>query len=132
MGDISILSFDPTKNLPSYGSGGMILTDDYDMYLICRDLKDNGKFGDHHTPGTNSKMSEVDCAQMNVKLKYFDEWQRRRTEIAEYYTQELCQYVDVPNTTKGAVHAWHKYVIKVASRHNLKQYLAQKIAKHLK
>lgn len=56
LGDVSVLSFDPTKNLPNYGSGGMILTDDYDIYQTCLSLRDNGKINQHDWAGTNSKM----------------------------------------------------------------------------
>lgn len=123
LGDISVLSFDPTKNLPNYGSGGMVLTDSVDIANTLRDLRDNGKHTEHDTPGTNSKMSEVDCAHMLIKLKYFDEWQQRRTEIANYYNMELANYVDIPKTTEGTVHAWHKYVIRVQDRESLKNNL---------
>ena len=68
-------------------------------------------------------MSEADCAQMLVKLKYFDSWQQRRTEIAEYYSDQLSRYVDVPATTPGTVHAWSKYVIRTASRNTLRAHL---------
>jgi len=126
MGDISVLSFDPTKNLPNYGSGGMILTDDVKLWEVCRNLADNGKPDNHMYIGTNSKISEADCAQMLVKLNHFDAWQRRRTEIAEYYTQELYQYVDVPVPTSGTTHAWHKYVIRVYNRSGLFNQLHQR------
>lgn len=112
LGDISVLSFDPTKNLPNYGSGGMILTDDDDVADICYNLRDNGKRSSHSMVGTNSKMSESDCAQMLVKLKYFDEWQRRRSAIAEYYTDRISNYVDPILPAEGVTHAWHKYVIR--------------------
>jgi len=126
MGTVSVLSFDPTKNLANYGSGGMILTDDLNIYETCRGLRDNGKTGIlyHEYPGTNSKMSESDCAQLLVKLNYFDSWQRRRAEIAAYYTEELYQYVDFPVTTEGTTHAWSKYVIQTHSRTSLQAYLS--------
>ena len=124
MGDISILSFDPTKNLNNYGSGGMVLCDTLDQVKTLMDLRDNGKTNGHDTPGTNSKMSESDCAQMLVKLKHFDRWQRRRTEIANYYNQELSDFVDTPKTTEGATHAWHKYVIKSDDRSELQNFLS--------
>ena len=125
LGDVSVLSFDPTKNLNNYGSGGMILVDNLADAKFIKDLRDNGKFNSHDNPGTNSKMSESDCAQLLIKLKYFNKWQQRRQEIAEYYNTELQNIVDVPNTTVGTVHAWSKYVIKCTSRHALQQNLAE-------
>lgn len=126
MGDISVLSFDPTKNLPNYGSGGMVLTDDPETYRLLRDLRNNGKSTGHEVPGTNSKMSEADCAQMLIKLKYFDAWQQRRTEIADYYTANMPEWVDTPTVTPGATHAWHKYVIKVMDRESLRLHMSMK------
>ena len=111
LGDVSVLSFDPTKNLPNFGSGGMILTDDPELWKLFRNLRDNGKFEGFGIPGTNSKMSESDCAQMLIKLKYFDQWQRRRTEIANYYTRHLSNYVKVTDVRPEIIHAWHKYPI---------------------
>jgi len=124
LGDISVLSFDPTKNLPNYGSGGMVLTDDHRIYTMLQDLRDNGKLTDHEIAGTNSKMSEADCAQMLIKLSHFDCWQARRTEIAEYYSDNLPEWITKPKTTKGTVHAWHKYVIKADDRSSLQLHLA--------
>jgi dTDP-4-amino-4,6-dideoxygalactose transaminase len=124
LGDISVLSFDPTKNLPNYGSGGMVLTDDYDTALAILDLRDNGKMGVHSYPGTNSKMSEADCAQMLVKLQYFDAWQKRRTAIADYYIEQLHPYVDIIMPNKHVEHAWHKFVMRVESRDKFKHHLA--------
>jgi dTDP-4-amino-4,6-dideoxygalactose transaminase len=123
LGDLSVLSFDPTKNLGNYGSGGMVLTDDYDLYEVVRNLRDNGKFDDHHMSGTNSKMSESDSAQMLVKLKYFDQWQARRTDIAEYYTEELDNVAGISTipVTEHAEHSWHKYAIHVRDRLGVKQ-----------
>jgi dTDP-4-amino-4,6-dideoxygalactose transaminase len=128
LGDISVLSFDPTKNLPNYGSGGMVLVDNLYDAKILRDLRDNGKTNDHDYPGTNSKMSEVDCAQMILKLEHFDAWQQRRTEIAEYYNEELadCRLIDIPTHSTDVVHAWHKYVIRTSDRSKLKHHLAMR------
>jgi dTDP-4-amino-4,6-dideoxygalactose transaminase len=123
MGDISVLSFDPTKNLNNYGSGGMILTDDYEIYQTCLSLRDNGKMI-HDIPGTNSKMSEADCAQMLVKLNHFDSWQRRRSEIANYYIDQLYQYCDILIPNPDVTHAWSKFVLRTSNRNSLMHHLS--------
>jgi dTDP-4-amino-4,6-dideoxygalactose transaminase len=119
LGDVSCLSFDPTKNLNNYGSGGMILTDDPAIWELVNDYHDNGKGNEHIQSGTNSKMSEADCAQMLVKLKYFDQWQKRRAEIAKYYTEELDGLVGIPPVDMNVEHAWSKFVIHHHSRSSL-------------
>jgi dTDP-4-amino-4,6-dideoxygalactose transaminase len=123
MGDVSILSFDPTKNLNNYGSGGMILTDDFEIYSRCLALRDNGKMS-HDVPGTNSKMNESDCAQMLIKLKHFDSWQQRRAEIADYYIDQLYQYCDILVPNKDVTHAWHKFVLRTNNRNSLMHHLS--------
>jgi dTDP-4-amino-4,6-dideoxygalactose transaminase len=124
-GDLSILSFDPMKNLPNYGSGGMVLTNNPEFYRYLLDLRDNGKHDEFISAGTNSKMSESDCAAMNVKLRYFDDWQQRRAEIAEYYDSRLGDYVTLPQTDPKVVHSWHKYVIQTDRRNELKTFLSR-------
>ena len=118
LGHLSVLSFDPTKNLPNYGSGGMVLTDDWATFQTLRNLRDNGKEDGHVSHGTNSKMSESDCASMLVKLKHFDTWQRRRTEIAEFYTDNLKNHVRVTNVSAEVEHAWHKFPIWFEDTHS--------------
>lgn len=124
LGTISCLSFDPTKNFANYGSGGMILTNEPSIHSAICDLKNNGKFSDHSTIGTNSKMSEVDCAQMLVKIKYFDRWQERRQKIAEFYNDNISQNENlrlIPIRSK-VTHAWSKYVVHT-SKYNLISHL---------
>lgn len=126
LGNVSVLSFDPTKNLNNYGSGGMLLTDSPIIYNELRDLRDNGKYQGFLSAGTNSKMSESDCACMLVKLKYFNDWQKRRTDIANFYTEHLKDYVTPVLPRQGITHSWHKYVIttnKEGIRSDLAQYL---------
>jgi dTDP-4-amino-4,6-dideoxygalactose transaminase len=120
LGDISVLSFDPTKNFNNFGSGGMILTDSPAVYENLRDLRNNGKYGGFLNYGTNSKMSEVDCAQMAVKLGHFPKWQKRRTEIAEYYIQHLRGYTDIIEPSEDVESAWSKFVIRVENRGEFK------------
>jgi dTDP-4-amino-4,6-dideoxygalactose transaminase len=64
-------------------------------------------------------MCEADCAQMLIKLKYFDGWQARRKEIAEYYTTELDGWVGTPIVDPNVEHAWSKYVIHHSARSSL-------------
>lgn len=124
LGFASLLSFDPTKNLPNFGSGGMILTDSEELDWYARNFKDNGKSSGLMVPGTNSKMSEVDCAQMLVKLNHFDAWQERRAKIANFYTECLHGvFAECPVANPDVVHAWHKYVIQLVDRDALKAYL---------
>jgi len=116
------ISFDPTKNLPSSGNGGAIVTNDEKLYLYASSYRDNNK-PYFHDAGSNSKMSEQDCAQILVRTKYIDEWQKRRSDIAKYWCDK---FKDLPinclSDTKDP-HAHQKFVMYLADRNSLHTHL---------
>ena len=125
VGRATAISFDPMKNLNAYGNGGALTTDIPDVYYFAQEWRDNAK-PNHHTAGTNSRMSEIDCAQMLVKTKYIDQWQARRRKIAEYWCERLHNtgirsLIDEHNSYN---HAFHKFVIFTEGRDILQRNLA--------
>ena len=116
------ISFDPTKNLNSSGNGGAIVTNDEKLYLYASSYRDNCK-PYFHDVGTNSRMSELDCAHLLVRVKYIDEWQNRRKEIAKFWCQS---FKDLPLTclsdTKDP-HAHQKFVMYLPDRNSLFTHL---------
>lgn len=122
VGDGMAISFDPTKNLPASGNGGAIVTNDQALYDWVNVLKNNGK-SEHYYPGTNSKMSELECAHLLVKTRYITEWQDRREQIRKYY---LNRFFDMPFKCLSESfenHADQKFVIYTQSRNELHDYL---------
>jgi dTDP-4-amino-4,6-dideoxygalactose transaminase len=122
VGDGMAISFDPTKNLPSSGNGGAIITNDRSLYDWANVMKNNGK-PDHFYPGTNSKMSELECAHLLVRTKYIDRWQSRREQIRNYY---LDRFEDMPFRCLSEPfdkHSDQKFVIYTQDRNELYQYL---------
>jgi dTDP-4-amino-4,6-dideoxygalactose transaminase len=128
VGEAAAISFDPTKNLANYGNGGAIVTARRDLYEFARDYVSNGKHFNHSEIGTNSRMSEIDCAQLLVKTKYVDQWQRRRAEIAAHWCERLSLTPVRPliNQTNYHSHCYHKFVIEVDDRDLVQQQLAQR------
>lgn len=123
------ISFDPTKNLPSSGNGGAVVTDDKSLYDFVHAYRRHGgeKFA---FAGTNSCMSEQDCAQLLVRTKYIDQWQLRRAEIARYWVdlfQDLplrCLCEDQHNkadliSASPQKHAYQKFVVYTSDRYAL-------------
>jgi dTDP-4-amino-4,6-dideoxygalactose transaminase len=118
------ISFDPTKNLPSSGNGGAIVTNDEQLYLYAVKYRDNNK-PYFHDVGTNSKMSEQDCAQILVRAKYIDDWQNRRGEIAKYWCNT---FKDLPLKCLSDTHDPHahqKFVMYMDDRNKLQSYLKE-------
>ena len=119
------ISFDPMKNLPCYGNGGAIVTDAADLAYFAREWKDNGK-PSHHYVGTNSRMSELDCAHMMVKTRYIDQWQSRRRAIATFWLERLSKNTHIKTLIDSknlSTHALHKFVIHVDNRDQLRKML---------
>ena len=117
VGNATAISFDPMKNLNAYSNGGAVVTDDIDLLEFAREWTNNGK-PKHTSIGTNSQMSEIECAQMMVKTKHIDTWQARRANICLYWMGRLKNtgvrsLIDVHNFE---THAYHKFVIDVDQR----------------
>lgn len=111
------ISFDPTKNLPSSGNGGAIVTNNEHLYLFASRYKDNCK-PYFESIGTNTKMSEQDCAQILVRTKYIDKWQNRRQQIAQYWCDN---FKNLPITCLNATtepHAHQKFVLYMSDRNS--------------
>ena len=124
MGSCSAISFDPMKNLSAYGNGGAIVTNNQDLAMFAEQLRNNGKPA-HNIVGTNSRMSELDCACLLVKTQYLTQWQARRTAISKHYIQRfknanLRCLIDDTNIHN---HAHHKFVIEVDNRDQLQHQL---------
>jgi dTDP-4-amino-4,6-dideoxygalactose transaminase len=124
MGMASVISFDPTKNFSNYGNGGAVVTNDFELYNFLLECRSHGK-PSGRIAGTNSRMSEVDCAQMLVKTRYIDTWQQRRREIANHWCMQfknagIRTLIDVSNFD---THCYHKFVIDVDNRDEVKKLL---------
>lgn len=79
----AIFSLFPTKILGACGDAGIIVTDDENIYVKCRDLRSHGE------NGTNGRMDEIQAAILLAKLPYLDSWIRRRKEIVDMYDAGL-------------------------------------------
>ncbi len=91
-GDGGCFSFYPFKILGGYGDGGAITTNDKDVYLFCKRMRFNGEereTGEYHGHGFTCLLDNLQAAFLDVKLKKFPAWIKRRKEIAEKYKQAL-------------------------------------------
>jgi dTDP-4-amino-4,6-dideoxygalactose transaminase len=122
VGDAMAISFDPTKNLPASGNGGAIVTNDRNLWEFAHSYRSNGK-NDHTMYGTNSRMSEQECAQILVRAKYIDKWQWRRKQIRHYYLDEFKNLPFRCLSRDHSVHADQKFVIYTDNRDDLNQHL---------
>ncbi len=129
LGDIGCFSFYPTKNLGAYGDGGIVVTNDEELYnslIMLRNYGEVKKFTSK-IEGFNSRLDEIQAAVLRVKLKHLDTWTNKRREIATLYQQLLFNSnVQLPCERKWAKHVYHLFVIRINKRDALKDYLQER------
>ncbi len=128
MGCCGAFSFYPTKNLGAYGDAGMVVTDDPDLADRVRSLRQYGwkERNLSEEIGVNSRLDEMQAAVLRVKLKYLDQWNARRIELADRYTKLLTGLnIQLPAVPAGYKHIFHQYVIRTSNRDALRQYLKE-------
>jgi dTDP-4-amino-4,6-dideoxygalactose transaminase len=87
-GDIATFSFYPTKNLGASGDGGALATNDFNLNVRLRKLRQYGwgeKYRIEISGGTNSRLDEVQAAVLSLKLPFLDGWNQKRREIHARY-----------------------------------------------
>jgi dTDP-4-amino-4,6-dideoxygalactose transaminase len=129
MGNLGAFSFYFTKNLGAYGEGGMITTNDPELNRKIRMLRDHGseKRYYHEMVGWNARIDELQAAALRIKLPYLDKWNEQRRNHASFYNEALKKIgVISPKESKYNRHVYHLYVIRTATRDELKEWLNQR------
>jgi len=128
IGDATVFSFYPTKNVTS-GRGGMLTTDDDALADRCRLLALHGMSNDawdRYTErgswayrvlaaGYNYAMSDYQAALGHAQFARLDEFQRHRRRLAERYNERFATVPQLiaPRERAGTTHAWHLYVVRL-------------------
>lgn len=129
-GHVAAWSFCQDKIITTAGEGGMITTDDPELYERMWSLKDHGKSRAktlekptqpgfrwlHDELGNNGRMTEVQAAIGRVALRRLDEWIDRRTQNAQQLMTALeGEVIAFPKPRSGLKHAYYKLYGKVRS-----------------
>ena len=123
-GDISAFSFCQDKILTTIGEGGMVVTDDIELWERAWSFKDHGKDWSltqepgepgkyrflHTSFGTNWRMTEVQAAVGRIQLSRLDQWHSERVKNATYLRQLLgdCPNLFFPVCAEGYEHAYYR------------------------
>lgn len=129
-GDASGFSFYPGKNLGALGDGGAITTNDEELANTVRVLANYGseKKYSNLLKGVNSRLDELQAAVLRVKLKYLDNENEKRRNIAKVYDNKIINSeLKLPSAPEaGNRHVYHLYVVRVANRSHFQDYLNSK------
>ena len=131
LGDIAAFSFYPTKNLGAFGDGGMVVTDrgDWAEQIKLRRMHGMINKDEFVTDGINSRLDELQAAILTVKLRYLDQWNENRIELANAYISQLDPDLYAPQKIDEAIrHVYHVFSVLVnkGNRDALVRHLEQR------
>ena len=127
-GDAVAWSFYPGKNLGAMGDGGAVTTNDAQLADRIRVLRNYGSRVKYvnEVQGYNSRLDPLQAAILRVKLVHLDDWNARRSVIAQLYQQGLAECgLMLPQVPAWAEPVWHLYVIQHPQRDALQQALTK-------
>jgi len=126
-GDVSCISFDPTKIVSAFGTGGAVLTNNENYYNTLKMLIHHGRneAGDFEILGYNSKIPEISATLINSQLSQLDQTITKTNNIAKRYISKLAHLADIKLLSLNFedISTYHKFVILAEKRDKLKQYL---------
>lgn len=152
LGDVGCFSFFPTKNLGCAGDGGIITTDNEEIYKQClalrvhgsglnglftygkrknievskEDVDFNGNLPKYYNfvLGHNSRLDALQAALLRVKLPHLEEWNETRRKYAEEYNEKINNPVILkPVCKKENLHIYYVYVIVTEKRDELRKVM---------
>lgn len=128
IGDAAGHSFYPGKNLGALGDGGAVTTNDPELAAAVRTLANYGssaKYVFKYT-GRNSRLDEIQAAVLDVKLKYLDEDNAHRQQIAKMYYEGISNpYITLPKRLDDTQNVYHLFPIICSRRDELQAYLKE-------
>lgn len=115
-GDISCFSFYPTKNLSTYGDGGIVTTNNYKTFKNVKLSREYGWVKKNFSirNGSNKRLDEIHAGILDVKLKYLDKFNQKRILIAQNFTRLIkSNKIILPKTNPFKKHVYHLFVIRI-------------------
>ena len=129
LGDISTTSFFPAKPLGCFGDGGAVFTNDEELAIKMKSLRVHGqsKRYYHKYIGIGGRMDTLQCAVVDVKLKYYAQDLALRQEVASKYNRALKdKNLILPFIDKNSTSAYAQYSIRVKNRNEVQAKLKAK------
>ncbi len=132
LGDISTTSFFPAKPLGCFGDGGAVFTNNEELATKMKSLRVHGQSKRYHHKyiGMGGRMDTLQCAIVNVKLKYYKKDLALRQEVAQKYTNALgcvasASPIILPHIEKECTSAFAQYSIRVKERNAVQAKLKE-------
>lgn len=123
-GVCGVFAFYPNKQITT-GEGGMIVTDDENVYRLCWSMRNQGRSEDgawlqHERLGFNYRMSDINCALGIAQLERIDKILTKREKVARFYNERLKNEEELilPYSEKNSKISWFVYVIRLQDKYS--------------
>ena len=125
LGDIGCFSFYPTKNMTVGGDGGMATTNNEEIALKIKSIRDNGRKtrNEFDKLGFTMRLNTVNAAIGRIQLKHLDEKNARRRKVVSIYRKSLVNDCILPENKDGKS-VYHQIVLKHEKRDEIRKELA--------
>ena len=140
--DLTVLSFHPVKHITT-GEGGMVLTNDEELYHKLRLFRTHGITKDERflekkdvgpwyyemqMLGFNYRLTDIQCALGISQMKKLERFIKRRNEIALRYDEAFSGHEDIVIPPKpdypDSRHAYHLYPVRIKGKNRRKIFEA--------
>lgn len=119
---IGCFSFYPTKNMTT-GEGGMITTDNEDIALKARKIRQHGQSQRYVNDmlGYNYRMTDIAAALGICQLKNLDAANAKRMRNARYLSENISHIEGLipPYIAPNRKHVFHQYTMKITESYQL-------------
>lgn len=133
-GHSSAFSFYPGKNLGALGDAGAVATNDETLYNVIKSISNYGGIVKYNYDykGLNSRMDEIQAAILKIKLKFIENENNRRREIAKIYCEnikndKIVMPINVDSNFFNSIlrlsHVWHLFVVRTKNRDEFQNFL---------
>jgi len=126
------ISLYPAKLLGCFGDGGLLFTNDDDMYEKLYEMRDHGRNRDGLVVrwGINSRLDNLQAAVLLVKMKHYAKEIERRRQIARNYQERLGQLATMtlpPGPDEDGPHfdVYQNYEVEADRRDELRTHLKE-------
>jgi len=128
IGDVGCFSLHPLKNLNVYGDGGLVVTNNKEIYHKILKLRNHGMKEARNNPyifGYNSRLDTLQAALANKKLDKLKSNFKKIISIAIRYNNSFRKYFLVPEKDNLIFHTYHRYIVQLSNRKTFIKYLSK-------
>ncbi len=130
LSDVGCFSFFPSKNLGAIGDAGGITTDNQMVYAKIKNLYNHGRDDNgyvHTHIGYTNRLDTLQAAVLNVKLKYLDQRNEKRRQIAAFYDKAFeASPIEFLRPAANVTPCYYVYPIIIENRDEVAKKLREK------